>query len=72
MQRLFEISQEEKNIHRWVVFDGPIDPLWVENLNTVLDDNMLLCLASGERIKLRNEMKMIFNDDKKSFSLGPP
>jgi energy-coupling factor transporter ATP-binding protein EcfA2 len=51
---------EETHCGRWVVFDGPIDPLWVENLNTVLDDNMLLCLASGERIKLRQEMKIMF------------
>ncbi|OQR87505.1 dynein heavy chain 6, axonemal [Thraustotheca clavata] len=55
-----EAVNEEASNFRWTVFDGPIDALWIENMNTVLDDNMTLCLANGERIKLKSEMRMLF------------
>lgn len=53
-------QDEDPNQREWVVFDGPVDALWIENMNTVLDDNMTLCLANSERIKLRNELRMLF------------
>ena len=54
-----ELSQTKHN-SKWLVLDGIIDAEWIESMNTVMDDNKMLTLASNERIPLTSSMRMIF------------
>jgi dynein heavy chain len=50
----------DKDECRYVVFDGDVDAVWVENMNSVMDDNKLLTLPNGERIRLCDHVKLLF------------
>lgn len=50
----------EKKELRYIVYDGDVDALWVENMNSVMDDNKLLTLSNGERIRLQPYCAMLF------------
>jgi len=43
-----------------LVFDGDVDAVWVENMNSVMDDNRLLTLPNGERIRLQSHCRLLF------------
>ncbi|XP_034494845.1 dynein heavy chain 10, axonemal isoform X4 [Ailuropoda melanoleuca] len=45
---------------KYILFDGDVDALWVENMNSVMDDNKLLTLANGERVRLQAHCALLF------------
>ena len=57
MRDLAEIPDDKP---KWIILDGDLDANWIESMNSVMDDNKMLTLASNERVPLKPHMRLIF------------
>ena len=60
LRKIVDNLRGEDTKRHWIVFDGDVDPEWVENLNSVLDDNKILTLPNGERLNLPPNVRVLF------------
>ncbi|CCW60917.1 unnamed protein product [Phytomonas sp. EM1] len=58
-----DVAKQPKEVRAWVVCDGDIDPLWIESLNSVLDDNRLLTMPNGVRVHFGTNVNFLFETD---------
>lgn len=62
-RKIIDNVRGEISKRQWIIFDGDVDPEWVENLNSVLDDNKLLTLPNGERLSIPPNVRIMFEVD---------
>ncbi|KAI8456036.1 hypothetical protein BY996DRAFT_6412712 [Phakopsora pachyrhizi] len=60
LQKIIDNVRGKDAKWHWIIFDGDVDPVWVENVNSALDYNKLLTLSNGERLNLPDNVQIMF------------
>jgi dynein heavy chain, axonemal len=59
-QVMRDLGNLSDGLPKWIILDGDLDANWIESMNSVMDDNRMLTLASNERVPLNSNMRMLF------------
>jgi len=57
------LDEVATQMNQWIIFDGPVDSLWIESMNSVLDDSKKLCLPNSEIVDLSDCTKILFETE---------
>lgn len=57
---LTKMVGQELSVNRWLILDGPVDTLWIESMNSVLDDSKRLTLINCDVIALTPNVRLLF------------
>lgn len=68
LRRINDSSSVRTSRRSWIIFDGDVDPEWAENLNSVLDDNKILTLPSGDRLRIPSNVRIIAEVDSLKYA----
>ena len=66
-----DLGNLSDSLPKWIILDGDLDANWIESMNSVMDDNRMLTLASNERVPLNSNMRMLFEIRDLNFATPP-